>query len=85
MEKKKKSGNDYLKEKIAELEFKVGAFEQAIPELEKTIAEQQSTISRLTAQLQAKKEVAAHHAHVKKSLWAHMGCLRRWWWLKRQG
>ena len=76
--KKKKGGNDYLKEKIAHLET-------LNKELHDTIDSQSKEISELTGMLHNEKN--AHEADVKRlsamadDLMHYMGWLRRWIWV----
>lgn len=97
MEKKvNKNGDYYRKQKLAKLEAELKtevsdhqALEESYVrlknELNKTISQQQSTISKLTAELDGERK--AHERDIKRmavmadDLMHYMGWLRRWLWV----
>jgi hypothetical protein len=94
--KKKKSGNEYLKEKIAQLEKEYAILldthkeemetgRMKVRQLQETVDAQSKEISELTAKLH--NEQSEHESDVKRiaamadDLMHYMGWLRRWIWV----
>lgn len=71
------------KEALNDIQAKDAAYTRLKKELNKTIEKQGTTISQLTADKANLESDAKFHEASAKKYWNAMGCIRRWWYEKR--